>query len=59
VGLSWCMTDLETHGRKAKMLLLGLFGLGCVYGLIRVVASNADASGTSVSGFSQAADMKP
>lgn len=58
-NLAWCFTDMETHGRKARMLLFGLIGLGCIYGLVRTVANNADSSGTSVSGFSQAANMKP
>jgi hypothetical protein len=58
-GLAWCMTDLETHGRKAKGLLFGLIGLGCIYGLVSMVAGVADEEQTGVSGFSEAAKFKP
>lgn len=58
-NLAWCMTDMEMHGKRAKGLLLGLIGLGCIWGLVRFVAGTAEDSGTSVKGLSTAADMKP
>ena len=55
IGLAWCMTDLAIHGQKARQLLMGLVGLGCIWGLVSMVGTAAEESGTSVQGFQDAA----